>query len=208
MTVAFMQQSAQSNPSTLDQFKGLNLMAKVTGPLMSLEASGTIGNALTFSRWVGRPYVRRYTIPSNPQTLTQETHRNRFSAVGTITTWATRNSQLYDTNTETVQELIKGKTPSDQRWNGYLLRVLTSGNGAQYDAAKAEWKGAMVGNQSAWETAATGLTPPMPSAAQRGALGVSTTAETPGFLLFLLHWAMFQIGVDAAAPGATPPTYA
>jgi hypothetical protein len=175
---------------------------------MSLEASGTIGNALTFSRWVGRPYVRRYTVPGNPQTLNQETHRNRFSSVGTIATWATRNSQLYDTNTLTVQELIKSKTPSDQRWNGYLLRVLTSGNGAQYDAAKAEWEGAMSGNQTAWETAATALTPPMPSAAQRGALGVSATAATPGFLLFLLHWGMFQLGIDSAAPGATPPTYA
>lgn len=183
-------------------------MAKVTGPLMSLEASGTIGNALTFSRWVGRPYVRRYTVPGNPQTLNQETHRNRFSAVGTITTWGTRNNQTYDANTDTVQELIKSKTPADQRWNGYLLRVLTSGNGAQYDAAKSEWEGAMLANQAAWESAATGLAPPMSSAAQRGALGVSTTAATPGFLLFLLHWAMFQIGVDSAAPGATPPTYA
>lgn len=63
-------------------------MAKVTGPLMSMEASGTVGDALTFSRWVGRPYVRRYTVPSNPQTLGQETHRNRFSAIGTITTWS------------------------------------------------------------------------------------------------------------------------
>ena len=68
-------------------------MAKVTGPLMSLEASGTIGNALTFSRWVGRPYVRRYTVPGNPQTLGQETHRNRFSAIGSITTWPAATSK-------------------------------------------------------------------------------------------------------------------
>ena len=84
-------------------------MAKVTGPLMSMEASGTVGDALTFSRWVGRPYVRRYTVPSNPQTLGQETHRNRFSAVGTITTWASRNTQFFGTNTRMIRRSSRQK---------------------------------------------------------------------------------------------------
>lgn len=182
-------------------------MAKVTGPLMSMEASGTIGDALTFSRWVGRPYVRRYTVPSNPQTLDQETHRNRFSAIGTITTWASRNTQFFGTNTMDDQALIKAKTPADQRWNGFLLRVMTSGNGAQYKAAKASWEGANLASQPAWETAAMALTPPMPSATQRGVGGVSAPAATPGFLLFLLHWGMYQLGIQSAAPGAVPPVY-
>lgn len=183
-------------------------MAKVTGPLMSLEASGTIGDALTFSRWVGRPYVRRYSVPGNPQTLIQETHRNRFSVMGTIATWATRNNQTFDANTDDVQKLIKSKTPSDQRWNGFLLRVMTSGNGAQFNACRNEWNTLSSGSKANWEIAATDLTPPMPSAAQRGAGGVSVTAATPGFLLFTLHWALFQMGLQPAAPDGTPPTYA
>lgn len=182
-------------------------MAKVTGPLMSLEASGTIGNALTFSRWVGRPYVRRYTIPGNPQTLGQEKHRNRFSAIGTITTWASRNNQTFDGKLLDDQALIKSKTPADQRWNGYLLRVMTSGNGAQYEAAKTAWEGPVLGSQSSWETAATALVPPMPSATQRGEGGISEPAATPGFLLFLLHWGMYQMGIQATKPDTTVPVY-
>jgi len=42
-------------------------MVKVYGPLFSLDASGTIGDAVTFSKWKGRPYVRERVIPSNPQ---------------------------------------------------------------------------------------------------------------------------------------------
>jgi len=42
-------------------------MARVSGPLMSMDASGTIAGAVTFSKWKGRPYVRRHTIPKNPQ---------------------------------------------------------------------------------------------------------------------------------------------
>lgn len=182
-------------------------MAKVTGPLMSLEASGTIGDALTFSRWVGRPYVRRYTVPSNPQTPIQETHRNRFSVMGTIATWAARNNQVFDANTDNVQKLIKSKTPTDQRWNGFLLRVMTSGNGAQFDACKNEWDTTLGDLQASWEDTATNLTPPMPSAAQRGAGGVSITAASPGFLLFTLHWALFQMGLQPAAPNSVPPNY-
>lgn len=42
-------------------------MARSTGPLFSLDASGSIGGAITFSKWKGRNYVRRRVIPSNPK---------------------------------------------------------------------------------------------------------------------------------------------
>lgn len=48
-------------------------MAKVTGPLFSMSASGTVGKAITFSTWKGIAYVREYFIPSNPQS-TQQTN--------------------------------------------------------------------------------------------------------------------------------------
>jgi hypothetical protein len=34
---------------------------------MSMDASGTIASAITFSRWKGIPYVRRHAIPNNPR---------------------------------------------------------------------------------------------------------------------------------------------
>jgi hypothetical protein len=42
-------------------------MARTVAPLLGLEASGTIGNTLVFSRWRGRLYVRRRVIPANPK---------------------------------------------------------------------------------------------------------------------------------------------
>lgn len=41
-------------------------MAKVTGPLYSMSASGTIGKAITFSGWKGVSYVRQWVTPANP----------------------------------------------------------------------------------------------------------------------------------------------
>lgn len=46
-------------------------MAGVKGPLFSLDASGSIGDSIVFSKWKGRNYVRRHAIPSNPKTVGQ-----------------------------------------------------------------------------------------------------------------------------------------
>ena len=41
-------------------------MVKVYGPMMSLDATGTIGKTATFSKWKGRNYVRQRVVPANP----------------------------------------------------------------------------------------------------------------------------------------------
>lgn len=56
-------------------------MAKVSGPLMSLSASGSIADTITFSIWKGRPYVRELVIPSNPQTAGQAAVRSILGAI-------------------------------------------------------------------------------------------------------------------------------
>ena len=58
-------------------------MAKPTAPLLSFGASGTLAETMVYSKWKGRPYVRRHVIPSNPrsvaQTLTRDIFRNMNS---------------------------------------------------------------------------------------------------------------------------------
>ncbi len=46
-------------------------MARVKGPLFSLEASGSVSKTIVYSQWKGRNYVREHTIPLNPQTAAQ-----------------------------------------------------------------------------------------------------------------------------------------
>ena len=50
-------------------------MALVSGPLMSIDASGTFKDALTFSIWKGRNYVRTWFRPTNPKTDAQQAQR-------------------------------------------------------------------------------------------------------------------------------------
>ena len=54
-------------------------MAKVTAPLLSLGARGTIGKAQTYSVWKGIPYVRQRVVPANPKSAGQVATRGTFS---------------------------------------------------------------------------------------------------------------------------------
>lgn len=56
-------------------------MASVKAPLMSMDASGTIAGAITFSKWRGRNYVRRHAVPSNPKSGLQVGIRSVFAFV-------------------------------------------------------------------------------------------------------------------------------
>lgn len=55
-------------------------MAKVKGPLFSLDARGQIAKSLVYMGWKGLKTVRQYVIPSNPNTADQQTQRNYFKA--------------------------------------------------------------------------------------------------------------------------------
>lgn len=53
-------------------------MTKVFAPALSLDASGTIGDAITFSKWKGRNYIRERVIPANPKSGLQVGFRSMF----------------------------------------------------------------------------------------------------------------------------------
>lgn len=181
-------------------------MARVTGPLMSMEASGTIGKTLTFANWVGRQYVRRWTRPANPQTLDQMAQRNAFSIIGVGVSQANKCLQVNSSTGNTDEEAFRVKTPSGMRWNGYIQKVLTGSGAAGYKAAKLAWSA--LASRTAWETTAAGLTPPVQSAPQYQEGGAGSTAATPGQVLFIMNYGLYLIGASPAAPTATPPTYA
>lgn len=54
-------------------------MARLTGALMSLSASGTIAKTLTYGDWKGIQYARTRVIPANPQSTEQTKTRSVFS---------------------------------------------------------------------------------------------------------------------------------
>lgn len=61
-------------------------MAKVQGPLFSVDARGKIGDSLVFMGWRGLKTVRSYTVPANPQTEEQMRVRQNFTTA--VSMWS------------------------------------------------------------------------------------------------------------------------
>lgn len=54
-------------------------MVKVTGPFLSLDASGTLGGIMTGSKWKGVNYIRARVVPMNPKSEAQTAIRTVLS---------------------------------------------------------------------------------------------------------------------------------
>jgi hypothetical protein len=100
-------------------------MAKVDGPLMSLEARGKVADALVFFPWKGRHVVRQWLKPANPMKALQGYVRaalraigKEVSKIGCISKGGAVDSKLYTG--------IVAKTPAGLNWNAFHGQGLLS----------------------------------------------------------------------------------
>lgn len=56
-------------------------MVKLTGPMMSIDASGTFAKSIVFSKWKGINYARRHAVPANPNSPAQRGVRALFKFI-------------------------------------------------------------------------------------------------------------------------------
>lgn len=96
-------------------------MAKVDGPLFSLEARGRIGNAMVFFPWKGRHAVRRWLKPTNPRDVDQKLIRQKLAGVGRCIGKMLAKSTTYP-NGSLAEVEWKTLTPATQIWNAYIVK--------------------------------------------------------------------------------------
>ena len=93
-------------------------MAKVTGPLMSMSASGKLADAIVFSIWKGQAYVRQWLVPANPQSAAQGNQRTMLAGLGRAVGKVTVSS-VFDTKLAAL-----GVIPSGQSKQSYLVKYI------------------------------------------------------------------------------------
>jgi len=81
-------------------------MARVSGPMMSIDASGKFANTMVFSIWKGRNYVRKHFIPANNPTTAQLGFRATFGDA--ILAWKTIPATDGSINSNTLQTSKEG----------------------------------------------------------------------------------------------------
>jgi len=84
-------------------------MAKWKSPLFS-DIRNKLGENVVFSMWKGRPYMREYVIPANPDTLAQQANRLHMAAI----------IEMYQSN-------VKGNAAHKAAWNVAALPKTISG---------------------------------------------------------------------------------
>lgn len=182
-------------------------MAKVTGPLMSMDASGKFGDALVFGKWKGRNVVRQYTRPANPQTALQTDTRNALRVLAAGQAFAAATALKRSGETVTDLDELKASAPAGQAWNGYLVKSGIGAGLVNFDAADTAYAALSAPQKDAWDTAAAALVPAIPAVAQKAAGGASGTPMVAGQVFFHYVYALSIAGVTTA-PTGTPPTYA
>lgn len=183
-------------------------MAKVSGALFSMDASGGFGGALVFGKWKGRQTVRQLVTPANPQSLSQQNARNAIRVLGAVQRFIRLTNQQRSGETLSDQEELQAAAPGGQAWNGYLVKSGIGAGALNYTAARAAFAALTATEKTAWETAAGAVVPAYGAVAQKTTGGATSTAITRGEVHFIGQYALWKAGVAPAAPGAVPPTYA
>lgn len=99
-------------------------MVKVYAPMLSLDASGTLGEAIVFSKWKGRNYVRQRVIPANPQSGLQVSMRAMMKFLAQ--NWAALSSaQKADWESRADDMIVSPFNAfvsyNQKRWRNYTL---------------------------------------------------------------------------------------
>jgi len=128
-------------------------MAKVTGPLYSMSASGKIADAMVYFGWKGLNVVREWLKPANPQTADQGDVRQILGGLGRATKGIQENSYF-------IEETRTG-TPASQTWVSYIVqfvRDVVMPTVAAYESTYNAYNGHGSKAQFDTDAAALGLT--------------------------------------------------
>jgi len=119
-------------------------MAKLTGPLFSLDARGKLGSSLVFIGWKGIKTVRQWLKPANPQSADQGDVRLVLGGLGRGAGKVGVDSAIH-TQLKTL-DLI----PDQQSKQSYLVQYIRdnylAGTGATFTAAYASMLAELTGH--------------------------------------------------------------
>ena len=157
-------------------------MSKVTGPLGSLDASGSIANTLVFSKWKGRNYVRLLVTPKNPMSDGQAEARTKLGVLGKALSFV-----FFGAGPDFYTASL-AKAPAGQSWISFCMKEMLGTNASQFDTVHSAYAGIGGTPQGLYDTAgeALGLSD---FSLSYGSYGTITAGET------LYHMLAFALSV-------------
>lgn len=181
-------------------------MAKVDGPLFSLEARGKIADALVFFPWKGRHVVRQWLKPTQPQSVLQGYLRVALYGIGK---WVKKIESISqgDSVDCVVYQGLTSTVPAGLNWNAWaaqgFLDALQSGGGFVTGSLTDiidDYSSLNTTDLAAFETEATAL------GMQDFAFSYGLTDNIPaGLQLYFGAHAVYSNSIIGTAPYDTAP---
>jgi len=181
-------------------------MAKVDGPLMSLEARGKLADSIVFFPWKGRHAVRQWLKPTQPNSTLQGYVRAALYAIGK---WVKKVMSISgdDAVDSKVYQLCTAKAPAGMNWNAWIAKQflnLNVANGefktASFNSLIAAYSSLSASLLTAFKTNATALG----MADFAFSYGYTTNIEA-GCQLYFGALACYYGSILASAPYNTHP---
>jgi len=107
-------------------------MAKVTGPLQSLGASGQLAKSMVFFSWKGVAVVRQWLKPANPQSAAQGDVRLVLGGLGRAAGKVEKNSEFHQIMIDL--EVIPTAQTKQSYLVDYIRNTFLGGGGATLTA--------------------------------------------------------------------------
>jgi len=104
-------------------------MAKVTGPLFSLDARNKLGGSIVFSYWRGINYVRGLVTPHNPKTADQTAIRDLIKDASVA--WKNEDTPIDSAYKQAYKDAAAGQRYSG--FNLYMKDSISKNDGSSYD---------------------------------------------------------------------------
>lgn len=104
-------------------------MAKVTGPLLSLDASGSVAGTIVFSRWKGIQYARQRVVPTYRRTNEQGAIRDLIKDASQA--WRNEDSPINGTYKDDYDAAASGQAYSG--FNLFIRDAVGKNDGTDYD---------------------------------------------------------------------------
>ena len=104
-------------------------MAKVTGPLLSLDASGSVASTIVFSRWKGVQYARQRVVPTYRRTNDQAAIRDLIKDASQA--WRNEDTPIDSSYKEAYDAAASGQAYSG--FNLFIRDAVGKNQGTLYD---------------------------------------------------------------------------
>ena len=180
-------------------------MAKTTGPLLSISASGTVANTLTYVASRGQNIVRALVTPANPQTIGQSMARIVLVASGAMTSRMNLNQVgSADADAQNPKEYFTALRVAPQTWNSEFGRRAFPDGRTTFESDQDAWAGLDQAQMDAWATWNTAFSNPFTDVTPPPGGAVAVVGAAVGFT-----WAraLGRAGYIETVPLATPPIW-